>query len=129
MHLYIPGNKFLNSTGSSNDLYGRNLGHAMLSNMLPGLIASTCQSIHYLPESCAVGMPGFPSLCYACGNNHKRVSPMEPSRPQPLALITIWGVGRTSLFVTLSSTLPVFKSLVIIITVITVNLLSERSLS
>ena len=62
MRLYIPENKFLNSTGSSNDLHGRNLGHVMLSNMLPGLIAGTCQPAHYLLESCAVAMPGFPSL-------------------------------------------------------------------
>jgi hypothetical protein len=62
MRLYIPENKFLNLTGSSNDLHGRNLGHVMLSNMLQGLIAGTCQPAHYLPKPCAVGMSGFPSL-------------------------------------------------------------------
>jgi hypothetical protein len=50
MRLYIPENKFLNSTGSSNDLHGRNLGHVMLSNMLPGLIAGTGQPAHLPPR-------------------------------------------------------------------------------
>ena len=82
MRLYIPENKFLNSTGSSNDLHGRNLGHVMLSNMLPGLIA------------------GFPSLAMHVEIIIKEVSLVEPPRSQPLPLITIRGVGRT---------LPVFN--------------------
>jgi hypothetical protein len=62
MRLYILENKFLNSTGSSNGLHGRNLAHVMLSNMLPGLIAGNVPASPLPPRVCAVAMPGFPSL-------------------------------------------------------------------
>jgi hypothetical protein len=61
--LYISENKFLNSIGSSNDLHGRNLGHVMLSNLLPALIATQMSAQPITSSSHAICLcQVFPSL-------------------------------------------------------------------